>query len=105
MNPGTGRLLVPYNQWGNSEFCTGRGWDPGMILTSYPPAAGEENWNHGPRRCLNRNGGGHESPLPQSQTALLPIPTLIKRGLVGKASGVHRREKQGSSLCPDKEVD
>lgn len=83
MSLGTGRPPGSPLQWGDSEFCTGRGWYPGMILTPYPSAVGKDNWIHTPMCCLNTNGvGTNATPVPDRTS---PSPKTRQEGPCGKS--------------------
>ena len=93
----TSRVL--FNLWEDSKLHPGRGWYPRMVLVSACTSSlGEQLDSRAKAASESQRGPGmngrHMSP---------PDPKLLKKNSVGKASGVQRKEKRGSSLHPDRQ--
>lgn len=87
------------NLWEDLKLHPGRGWYPRVVLISACTSRlGEQLDSRAKTASESQRGPGmngrHMSP---------PDRKLLKKNSLGKASGVQRKEKRGSSLHPDRQ--
>lgn len=86
----------PLTSRGNSEFYTGRGWHPGMVLTSCPTSSWEGQLDPYARYHLNMSRVGVNACSPHPRPHLFQSQNSSRRTLWEKAVGSRggRREAE-----------
>lgn len=87
------------NLWEDSELHPGKGWYPRVVLTS----ARTSRLGGQPDQCAKAASESQQELGMKAMHMCPPDPKSLKKNPVGKASGIQRMEKRGSSLRPDRE--